>query len=234
MKRKGVLRSFNNWLFIFGVLFLLSAIGLTFVNLHNDRKGDEASKKAVLQLKEVIPGMEHESENTSPSDQPGNATPILYPTQTDLPSLSLSALNRLHSMPMPTADIDGELYIGIVSIPKLDLELPVMSDWSYEKLKISPCLFSGSVYAGNAVIAAHNYRSHFRRITELSPGDGIMFTDVQGNVFHYTVAFGEVLQPTDIEDLTSGDFELTLFTCTIGGKLRYTVRCSLIKTIFTD
>ena len=30
----------------------------------------------------------------------------------------------------PTVTLDGEAYLGILSIPSLDLELPVMNEWS--------------------------------------------------------------------------------------------------------
>ena len=52
-----------------------------------------------------------------------------------------------------------------------------------------------------------------------------MFTDVEGNEFQYTVAKTEVLDGTDIEGMKAGDWDLTLFTCTIGGRQRVTVRC---------
>ena len=39
----------------------------------------------------------------------------------------------------------------------------------------------------------------------------------------------EVLAPTDIEGMESGDWDLTMFTCTIGGKSRVTVRCDRLE-----
>ena len=138
-------------------------------------------------------------------------------------------LESLHGAQMPSAEIDGRLYIGIISIPRLDLRLPVTSDWSYEKLKYTPCLFSGSIYEGNAVIAAHNNKSHFRRISELSQGDTVIFTDLEGNRFIYGVSSSEVLHPDNTQELMSGGFDLSLFTCTIAGNLRCTVRCVLEK-----
>ena len=74
-------------------------------------------------------------------------------------------------------------------------------------------------------IAAHNYARHFGRLTALRPGDAVTFTDLDGNVFRYAVAETETLQPTDIQEMTAGDWPLTLFTCTKGGQYRVTVRC---------
>ena len=126
---------------------------------------------------------------------------------------------------MPVRNIGGEDYIGVLEIPSLGLMLPVMSEWSYPRLKIAPCRYTGSAYQGNLIIAAHNYRSHFGNLKELCEGDVVCFTDMDGNVFSYEVMFLEVLQPTDVDEMESGDWDLTLFTCTVGGKSRVTVRC---------
>ena len=48
---------------------------------------------------------------------------------------------------------------------------------------------------------------------------------MDGMIWEYEVAAVDILQPTDIEDMTAGDYDLTLFTCTYGGQSRVTVRC---------
>lgn len=126
---------------------------------------------------------------------------------------------------MPAVSIDGYDYIGYVSIPTLGLRLPVMAEWDYPRLKIAPCRYTGSAEMDDLVIAAHNYSSHFGRIKNLSIGDEVSFTDMNGVVSDYEVAEVDILNPTDVEDMVSGDFDLTLFTCTYGGKSRVTVRC---------
>ena len=122
-------------------------------------------------------------------------------------------------------EIDGELYIGYVSISSLDLTLPVMSDWSYPKLRIAPCRYSGSTKTADLVIAAHNYERHFGKIKDLSPGDAVYFTDMDGGVTSYEVAEVDTLSPTAVEEMTDSGYALTLFTCTYGGQSRVTVRC---------
>ena len=116
-------------------------------------------------------------------------------------------------------------YIGTLSIPALELSLPVMSQWSYPKLRIAPCRYAGSAYQGNLILSAHNYSSHFGQIGTLQAGDRVTFTDVDGNVFLYSVAEIQILQPGDVEEMLSGGWALTLFTCTLGGRTRVTVRC---------
>lgn len=128
---------------------------------------------------------------------------------------------------MDTVQVDGNEYIGKLNFPTLDLTLPVMADWDYDKLKIAPCHYSGTT-DGNLVIAGHNYRSHFGSINNLQPGDEVHFTDVNGQQFIYQVAETEILQPAAIEEITGGDWDLTLFTCTLSGQTRLTVRCMRI------
>lgn len=133
-------------------------------------------------------------------------------------------------MDMPEEEVDGQEYIGVLKIPVLSLELPIISEWSYPSLRIAPCRYAGSAYLNNMVIAAHNYYSHFGYLKNLSQGDEITFTDMDGNFFRYEVAALETLSPFAIEEMTSGDWDLTLFTCTVGGQYRVTVRCVLAET----
>ena len=103
--------------------------------------------------------------------------------------------------------------------------LPVMSEWSYPKLKTAPCRYAGTAYKGGFVIAGHNYRRHFGPLKSLAPGDRVTFTDADGNLFAYDVAEIQVLKPTAIGDMVSEEWALSLFTCTLGGQTRLTVRC---------
>ena len=130
-------------------------------------------------------------------------------------------------MEMPVTEVDGSYYIGYLSIPDLDLELPVMQNWSYPDLRVAPCRYSGSVYANDIVIAGHNYDRHFGRLNSLSAGSEVRFTDADGNIFIYSVSLLETLEPTAVMEMTSGEWDLTLFTCTYGGANRVTVRCSM-------
>ena len=107
------------------------------------------------------------------------------------------------------------------------MELPVMSEWSYPKLKIAPCRYKGSAYTHNLIIAGHNYRKHFSPIKSLEPGERIVFTDAEGNQFFYQVDTVEILKKTAVEQMEAGEWDLTLFTCTYGGQTRFTLRCIL-------
>lgn len=76
----------------------------------------------------------------------------------------------------------------------------------------------------NRLLEAYNYASHFGRLKDLREGDTARFTDTDGNVFSYVMAERETLPATAIEEMESGDWALTLFTCTVGGQSRVTIR----------
>ena len=131
----------------------------------------------------------------------------------------------LYEETMPEKVIDGYGYIGYLTVPSLGLELPIMSDWSYAKLRIAPCRYSGSTVTDDLVIAAHNYASHFGRLKELKTGESVLFTDMNGKARVYETVEINIMEPTDVEEMTSGEFAISLFTCTYGGKSRLTIRC---------
>ena len=83
------------------------------------------------------------------------------------PELEISTYISDPTMEMPTTEVDGNAYIGYLEIPSLEISLPVLSDWSYPKLKLAPCRYAGSVYLNNLIIAAHNYPAHFGTLDSL-------------------------------------------------------------------
>ena len=130
---------------------------------------------------------------------------------------------------MPVKTINGRDYIGVLSIPSLELELPVISQWDYPALKVAPCRYSGSLYQDNLIICAHNYASHFGKLKELQPGDTVLFTDMDEHVVTFRMVERETLNPMDTEGMEAGDWDLTLFTCTIGGQTRVTIRLERVE-----
>ena len=130
---------------------------------------------------------------------------------------------------MKTLDLDGNLYLGLLEIPSLDLELPVMSDWSYDHLRTAPCRYAGSCYSNDLVIAGHNYSRHFGRLHDLRIEDPIMLTDAVGGKHLYRVCEIEILAGTAITQMLDSGYDLTLFTCTYGGRDRIAVRCESLS-----
>ena len=130
---------------------------------------------------------------------------------------------------MPSKELDGKHYIGILQIPVLELTLPVLAECNAWNLDIAPCLYEGTVYEKNMVIAGHNYRTHFGNLKYLSEGMEVDFLDVEGKKYFYSVKEVEVLEERESKEMCAGGWELTLFTCTYSGDARYTVRCERIR-----
>ncbi len=126
---------------------------------------------------------------------------------------------------MTVTEIDGYGYIGYLSVPALDLDLPVMSEWDYTRLKIAPCRYYGSTKTDDLVICGHNYTRHFRKLKNLRAGDYVLFTDMDDVTTAYKVKEVETLQSTQISQMIQNDYDLTLYTCTYDGQARVTVRC---------
>lgn len=200
-------------LLLLGTLCLLAALGLTVWNLWTADRAQTAAASAVQQLEPLI---------SAPAQEPAPApdAPASEPSETEIPDYLLNP-----GMAMPVVVVDGVAYIGVLEIPALELTLPVTGEWSYDRLKIALCRYAGSAYLDNLVIMGHNYPAFFKNLGDLRRGDEIRFTDADGNVFSYTVDDLEQLRAAQVEEMITGDWDLTLFTCTPGGQLRIAVRC---------
>lgn len=183
-----------------GVLLVLSALT---VFLNNQAQDQRAGQLAQKKLEILQTAMSH------------NGALTLEPQQISAPSTRQSAI-----------ELDGECYIGYLSIPVLELELPVMSDWDYKKLKVAPCRQFGTAKTDDLVIAAHNYKEHFARLTGLKQGDEVLFYEVDGTVNRYVVEQVDTLKPTEVDRVKNSERALVLYTCTYGGKARTAVFCS--------
>lgn len=191
-----------------GLLLMAAALFLTCYNLWEERRAEASASAALEQILPELPAAEAPVPPPEDIREAGIPDDLLDP-----------------EMEMPTVETDGQAYIGVAAIPALELELPVISQWSYPHLKVAPCRFEGSAYSDDLIIAGHNYRSHFGGLKNLRPGDEVTFTDVEGEVFRYTVAELETLDGNDLEGLESGEWDLTLFTCTLARTTRVVVRC---------
>jgi sortase A len=200
---------------LLGALLIIGAIVLTYWNQSEDYAALESAVQIVPQLVEQIQD-NTDAENVDPDIEviPELYKPVELLTEED--------------KEMTEVEIDGNLYIGYISIPSIRMELPVMSDWSYPKLKIAPCRYNGSIRGEDLVLMAHNYKSHFGPISRLEIGDEVFFTDMDGKTTGYAVVGKDILDPTAVEVMTAGEYDLTLFTCTYGGASRVTVYCDFI------
>ena len=194
---------------VLGALLILASLGLLAYNKWDAARADKAAQTALGELENTL---------TRTIEEKNKADEVVLQPELD------------PDQPMTEVELDGWNYIGYLSIPSIGLNLPVMSEWSYAGLKIAPGRYSGSTYADNMVVCAHNYAKHFSPIKWLALGSEVYFTDMDGQRWSYEVSNVETIQPTDIEKMITADdqddWDLTLFTCTTGGRARCAVRCT--------
>lgn len=202
-------RRMGGVLIALGFVMIAVALGLTGYNLWDGQRAEQAAQSVLEQLKAL------REEAASPGDAQGSEVG------------SSSGDDAQDSEETAQAvEIDGYRYIGVLQIPALNLELPVMETWDYKRLRIAPCRYMGSAEGNDLIIAAHNYSTHFGNLKNLRFGDEVFFRDLEGKRFRYEVSMMEMLDGTAVEEMESGEWDLTLFTCTVGGQARVTVRCT--------
>ncbi len=211
---------------ILGVLMLLtSGIWMYHNHLEDERAGLVAENRLSL-LVHQIEAQQTEAPEEATETEPSSVDTLWIPEET-LPSEEEVEPTE---PTMPAMEVDGESYIGYISMPTIKIELPLMADWDYDKLLRSPCYYYGTVDNGNLVLMAHNYTRHFGKLSLLAMGDRISFVDINGVNTEYEVVHRETLPPTCIPELTDGTYDLTLFTCTYSGANRIVVRCNQIQS----
>ena len=197
------------YLILGGLLLIAAALSLTAYNLWEDQRATAAAQQALAAMK-----AQSEPKGTKSTEELEAAIPEYV---------------RNPNMEMPVVEIDGIEYIGTLEISALELELPVISTWSDALLDCAPCRYVGSAYLGDLIIAGHNCRGHFGALHRLLPGDVVQFTDAAGNRFSYTVSQIEELPGSAVEEMEAGDWDLTLFTCTLSRTSRTTIRCERLE-----
>ncbi len=194
-------------LILIGLLCIVASLALLLYNIYTDKAAGDKSDDILSSLEDTI---DDNSDTWKGVD-----------TSLDADSTA--------DMELPASTIDGIKYNGRLVIPDLGLRLPVAAEWSYKTLKKSPCTYTGSVYTNDLVICAHNYSRHFGRLKNLKQGAQVIFTDLDGNDHNYKVISIETVMPTAVDTMITGDdWDLTLFTCTIGGRTRIAVRCEKV------
>lgn len=197
-----------------GVVLVAAALSLSAYNWADDTRAGQTSERVLVELKEDVEAQASQLAAEEISSE-------IY--QTDYFSQEETAAE---DVVMDTVSVEENRYVGYLTIPSLGLELPVMNEWSYDLLQTAPCRYAGSVWSDDLVIAGHNYSHHFGNLSSLVTGEELYFTDANGYVFTYQVSLIETLDATAVEEMISGEYDLSLFTCTYDGSSRVCVRCT--------
>lgn len=198
-----------------GIILMIAALGVAVHNLKEERSAKQESAMVLGKIGEAIPEGVTRKDNAAIED----------PEEWEIPSYVLDPDRE-----MPEIEVDGYRYIGVLEVPSIELELPIMSAWDDEKLKVTPCRYKGSAYQNDLIIAGHNYRAHFSPLKNFTGGEEVVFTDVEGNQFVYEVGAVEIMKGMEVERMESGEWDLTLFTCTYNGQSRFALRCNLVDS----
>lgn len=135
---------------------------------------------------------------------------------------NLSSINTEPDSSITKNNITSDMQniLGTISIPKLNIQYPVFSNFDNELLKISPCRFFGPNLGenGNICIAGHNYDNNkfFSNIASLNVNDEILLTNNLNKVFYYYVNKIYEVKHNDLSPIYSYDDnkkQLTLVTC---------------------
>ena len=110
---------------------------------------------------------------------------------------------------MATLSVDGTDFVGLLEFPQYDSVLPVCDHWG--KLVKYPCRFGGSVYDRTMKIGGTSQKGQYDFYREISVGDGVFFTDMEGNRFSYTVTDIRYDNKADPSAFKHKDSSLTLF-----------------------
>lgn len=190
----------------------LLVLGAMFLFLWNEKESKDAGSYSENVMPAIQDEIQQAIETTPEKSDASENVPVELLTEEELF--------------MTEKVINGYAYIGYLTIPDLNLELPVMSGWDNTRLQISPCRYSGTVKGEDLVIMAHNFKSHFGYLNTLTEGAQVQFVDMDGMVWQYQVVAKDILAAEAVEDMTAGEYDLTLFTCTKNRTHRVTIRCN--------
>lgn len=138
-------------------------------------------------------------------------------------------------------DYKGYKVIGIVKIPKIKIEYPILEignidpENAKEPMKLSIIKYWGENVNdyGNLSIAGHNNKNGtmFGKTKKLEIGDIIEMTDLTGQTIKYSINEIFVTNPDDVNILLPKEElvrEVTLITCTNGNKERLIIKANEI------
>ena len=210
MKRKKKVFKFEFFLSV----FLLCALSSYAIYAEYDRnKSEEVSKEILQEISFREPTKLVDEEvvvvrlNAIPEEEDVATTEVVQIEQ---------QVNVEEEQKLTASDGTSYYTIGVINIPSINVNYPILSTYTDELLKIAPCKFHGPNpnEVGNLCIAGHNYRNSkfFSKVPNLQLGDTIEITDLSGRMLTYTVYDKFIVNPDELactSQLTNGKKEIT-------------------------
>ncbi len=198
-----VFKKSNIWtaLLLIGTMLILGSASLLITSNLQQKAAIKNAEKTVGSLREAMPSVHDEI-----TDDRANST-------------------------MPTMEIEGLSYCGIIELPAYDTELPIYSYWDKNKASRLPCKYSGSIYDSSLIIGGSDNKGQFDFVKTITGNDTVYITDMTGARYSYVVK--EIVRTRDVSSssLTTDEFDLTLFAKNTYS-LDYTVvRCKMKNNI---
>lgn len=238
-------------IFLSGILFFMGLVTFLFPYWNGAMVDHAIQHEANIFLDQVIQIRPEEtiSADTSKTEE---TEPIIYPEllaamkeyneriyANGQEGLSSKPAYQQPSFILEDYGLGSEVF-GVISIPKLELEMPIYLGATYQHMNDGAAQLSQtSLPIGgdntNCVIAGHrgwNGASYFLNITELEPGDEVIITNLW-ETLTYEVTGTEIIEPNDVDKILiqPGKDMLTLLTCHpygSGGRQRYLVYCETV------
>ena len=126
-----------------------------------------------------------------------------------MPEPQSAALEERRDNTMPILSLEGTDYVGILEIPRYGSALPVCAKWG--EVTKYPCRLDGSIYDRTIQLGGTSQKGQYDFYRELSAGDAVYFTDMEGNRYSYTVTDIRYEKHADQTALRREEAALTLF-----------------------
>ena len=132
-------------------------------------------------------------------------------------------------------EYNGYNVVGIINIPKLGIEFPILDITNDDSMKVSVTKFWGNNVndIGNFTIVGHNNLdgTMFSNTKKLKIGDEIVLTYLSGKTLKYRIFDKYIIDPNDVsctESVNKDQREVTLITCTNGRRNRLVIKANEI------
>ena len=136
-----------------------------------------------------------------------------------------AALEARRDKTMSALSVDGTDFVGLIEMPQYGSVLPVCATWG--SASKYPCLFTGSIYDGTVQIGATTQKGQYDFYRNLSLGDTVVYTDMEGNQYTLYITSLRSEKHADEAALTREEAALTLFIKNIYAFEYLSVSCNV-------